>query len=623
MSPMGRQRYDRPRRFRAARGHEEPFTADMDEKITKYSKIVSKLERGLIPNKVVPKLKDRVMEYKDTLPVIQALRNPSMKETHWAKVQSEVGHEMVRDENFTLGVLLDFQVGLYKDRILAISTEATQEATLEGMLHKVQNKWNSIEFTLNPYKESKDVFILGAVDEVILALEDSMVQMTTITASRYVAGIRTEVEKMEKALKLFADVLDEWIECQKQWMYLESIFSAPDIQRQLPNESKAFFSVDKMFKDIMRRTRDRPNALMAGTQPGYLEQLGKANETLERVQKNLEDYLETKRMAFPRFYFLSNDELLEILAQTKNVQAVQPHMSKCFDGIRSLDFGDDPKSIDIFAMNSAEGEKVNLGKNLKARGNVEQWLTAVEQSMQQSLKRLAKVGFQNYPVIARRDWVLQQPAQLVLAVSQIFWAKAVEDSMKSDDVPGGLSAFLKINIDQLGEMSEVVRGKLSSLERKIVVALITIDVHARDIVQQLVSENIYSNTDFGWQMQLRYSWDDSSDDVRVLQVNAKFLYAYEYLGAQSRLVVTPMTDRCYMTLTGALHLKLGGAPAGPAGTGKTETTKDLGKALGIQCVVFNCGDNLDYKFMGKFFSGLAQCGAWACFDEVRTGRLDA
>jgi len=87
------------------------------------------------------------------------------------------------------------------------------------------------------------------------------------------------------------------------------------------------------------------------------------------------------------------------------------------------------------------------------------------------------------------------------------------------------------------------------------------------------------------------------------------------MGATTRLVITPLTDKCWITISGALHIKLGANPAGPAGTGKTESTKDLAKGIACLCIVYNCSDQVDYQMMERHFAGLAQQGCWTCLDE--------
>lgn len=165
-----------------------------------------------------------------------------------------------------------------------------------------------------------------------------------------------------------------------------------------------------------------------------------------------------------------------------------------------------------------------------------------------------------------------------------------------------------------------VRSPLSSNDRKKFNSVLIIDVHARDIIDGFVRDSIMDAKEFEWESQLRFYWEKEPDELVVRQCTGEFGYGYEYMGLNGRLVITPLTDRIYLTLTQALSMNLGGAPAGPAGTGKTETTKDLAKALGLLCVVTNCGEGMDFKAVGKIYSGLCQCGAWGCFDEFN--RID-
>ncbi|KAF4703688.1 Dynein heavy chain 10, axonemal, partial [Perkinsus olseni] len=120
------------------------------------------------------------------------------------------------------------------------------------------------------------------------------------------------------------------------------------------------------------------------------------------------------------------------------------------------------------------------------------------------------------------------------------------------------------------------------------------------IVDRFVRDSILDAREFAWESQLRFMWDRRLDDILIKQCTGSFRYCYEYQGLNGRLVITPLTDRCVMTLTTALTFLLGGSPAGPAGTGKTETVKDLAKSLAIRCVVFNCGEGLDFKAMGEY-----------------------
>ncbi|CAD7963334.1 unnamed protein product [Amoebophrya sp. A120] len=562
---------------------------------------------------ITEQIKEELADFQQYVPLIVAMRNEGMKERHWTQISELVGVTIDPEmENFSLQNFIDLGLMNTVTEISDIGDRSGKEFQIEKQLAKMKADWEPIEFDCKEFYRTTETYILKGSEEVNAILDEQNVLTQAIQFSPFNKPFIEEIEEWAVKLLYVSECIDMWLKVQRAWMYLQPIFDSPDIMKQLPTEGKKFKAVDHLWRHWMGRVHKNPGALNILSTEGLLEKWRNANNDLEFVQKGLDDYLQTKRDAFARFYFLSNDELLEILSQTKDPTRVQPFLCKVFENIKRVTFGEEMQVLEIF---SSEGEKIVCAQEVKTKDrNVEEWMGNLEKEMCNSVRAVMQTSIETYVDTERTKWVLEHPGQCVLNGSQVHWTDEVEEAIEGDMVTG---YWEKLG-EQLMGLVMLVRGKITKLQRTCIGALVVIDVHAKDVVQRLTEEKVDSKDAFEWISQLRYYWEEDDtgiENVWVRMVQTNFPYGYEYLGNTFRLVITALTDMCYMTLMGAQSLNLGGAPAGPAGTGKTESTKDLAKALAKQCVVFNCSPEMDYIMVGKFFKGLAVCGAWCCFDE--------
>ncbi|XP_044742040.1 dynein axonemal heavy chain 12 [Chrysoperla carnea] len=571
------------------------------------------------PLKLTQTMLQEYKNFRSIQNIITIMRNPALLQRHWDQMSELAGQDMTPNAGTTLRKIVDMHLDEFMENFEIISIAATKELALVRLLAKMKAEWVDVCFKTNYYKDS-GVKILTQLDDVQAILDDHIQKTLSMRGSAFVKPIEQEVKDWYTKIDRTNKALDVWGKTQIQWCYLLPIFSSKDIVSQMPEEGALFKEVDRTYKRYMQAVERDPHVLEIASSPGLLEAFTECLKMLDKINEGVTVYLEKKRLYFPRFFFLSNDEMLEILSETKDPTRVQPHLRKCFEGIYRLFF--DENRV-IHSMFSQEGENVKLLDQIDTdatNGAVEKWLIQVESQMLRSIREEIHRSKVDYETKSRPKWVTSWEGQVVLCVSQIFWAKETEYYLRAQSV-SDLAEYYEDLVKALNDIVRLVRSpEMSNLARITVKALIVIDVHAKDVIYNMVQMEIDNIMDFQWLSQLRYYWENDQAIVKV--VNASVPYAYEYLGNSDRLVITPLTDRCYRTLVCAYQLHLNGAPEGPAGTGKTETTKDLAKALAVQCVVFNCSDGLDYKAMGKFFKGLASCGAWACFDEFNRIELE-
>ena len=601
----------------------------VNAKIGDFQIMCQKMPKDLRQWDAYVELKRLIDDFVLSLPLIQQLAHPAMRPRHWAALMEVTGtHLPVGTEEFKLKIVLEAGLLQYRDEVEDIANSAVKELQIEEKLSAISDDWSDEQLTFANFKARGQITLQGgATTELMEKVEETLMALGSMLASRYVTPFKESVQSWVAKLSQVSDVLEVWIQVQAMWQYLEAVFSGGDIAKQLPQESKRFLGIDKNWEKIMVKALEVRNVV------GYIyandvlqELLPHLLEQLEVCQKALSGYLDQKRASFPRFYFVSDANLLEILSQGSNPAAIQPHLQSVFDSVVRVEF-DPSNGQKITTLFETKGESLELEKPVEMVGNIEDWLGKLLRHMQQAVNGVVRAAAADCEHMAVEEFTHKYHAQVSLIGIQIKWTLDCEDALyKAKTEKGVMNAAGKRNEQRLNDLVAInlkpdgdlnVHGKWT---RTKVETMILVDVHQRDVFADMIKQKIKDPDNFEWQKQARFYFQHERDVAQIAIVDVDFDYCNEYLGVKERLVITPLTDRCYITLSQALGMCLGGAPAGPAGTGKTETTKDMGCTLGKYVVVFNCGDQMDFRIMGSIIKGLSQSGCWGCFDEFN--RID-
>ena len=335
-------------------------------------------------------IQEEIKKWLVFLPLIADLRDPAMRERHWTSLKNKVQKDFNVDENLLLRDVYNLNLNKYQEDVEEITDQARQEAKMEKTLNKLEETWKDVTFEFTTHKNT-DIKLIRLSEENFEMLEENQVAVTSMFSSRYLATFEDKCVYWQKSLAGIAEVVTVIAEVQRLWSFLENLFiGSEEVKKELPKESEKFVGIDKEVKVILKDGEAKKIAIIFCNQGNILKRLEDVQNQLTLCEKALNDFMDGKRRAFPRFYFVATADLLDILSNGNAPGKIMCHMPKIFQAIETLFLKEDGDRPIATGMETCVGkEVVQFPKPLKLQGKVENYLMDVIDCMKSSLNIIA------------------------------------------------------------------------------------------------------------------------------------------------------------------------------------------------------------------------------------------
>ncbi|BES91051.1 Dynein heavy chain, N-terminal region 2 [Nesidiocoris tenuis] len=603
--------------------------AGIDSYLNEFEELSGKCKRMPISLAI----KKHMLDFKRSIPLMTDLQNKALRQRHWNELMVKTGHEFNMDPLHTKMKHL-FSMKLYEHYSLVaeIIANAQKEADIETKLSIISERWIDEELPIvqhfQPNGDNGVQYTLGDVTISLKSgLESLIEELLVMKKSKFSGPFKAQIEDWAFKVSETLEVLILWETVQKWWMNLEHIY------KNSPEDTPGadiFRTAYVNYAEITRKAKSKPNVFMQCLHPNKKAALQSIYNNVELCSLRLRVYLNTQRELCPRFYLLTDGEMMDILGG--NMDPAYTLIHKMFIGVQSLlTVGQNGKHgskhseshrnecMQAVGMISPEQEVLEFINGVNPRDKAHLFMLNILEEMRLSLQDAtykAVLDFHNSRD-NRKEWVSQHLGCTVLTSNQVGFCCMVEKAFMQM-TRGSQRAMRKLLAKQTKELDEdtrVIRENLKMNDRKKLTTLLIEDAHSKDIVERFVTLNVMNAEEFEWSSQLRFYWSPDSKTLEIKQCEGSFDYGFEYMGLVHRQVITPLTERARLTITQALTMRQGTAIIGPTATGKKETIKDLADVLGVMYLLINCGSMFTLSNLNQWLKTVYSCGIWTCLDK--------